>query len=127
MTFWQRVASRCMSLFAGGADVRVEAAIELLGEPGGDGVWLLREELTRACDEARFVRAAWLSRIRIAGADAVGVAVVLDVSEWPLGTVRRFSAAYQDRGLPPLDILLRADLDGRAVRVLGDLTPFYPV
>ena len=111
--------------------------VELLGEPGGDGAWLLREELTRLIADYGGVDRAWLTRVRYRGdlpeaggggdrsRGRVRVAVVLDTPLPP--AVAGPDLVDRLRGLADLDLLFLDALPpaGRAAVTAAD--PFHPV
>ena len=100
---------------------------EFCGPPDGDGLWLMREELARACADVENVRTGWLTKIRYAGEDRISIAVILDASGSYHETASEFAAAYQGRGLPTIDILFLRELPAMQLTVLEDLEPFYPI
>lgn len=97
--------------------------LEWLGEPGGQGVGLLKDELTSILDEEGHARRAWLSRVRYAGEERVRIALVID----GVAPADQMAAAIAPAcmELVNLDLLFFDRMPARHVAHFESLPSFY--
>ena len=94
-----------------------------LGEPQGDGLGLLKAELTGILRDEGNARRAWLTRVQYAGEERVRIAVVIDGGASGEEMVRTIGPACQE--LVDIDILFFERMPARHVSYFQDLPPFY--
>lgn len=99
--------------------------IQLLGEPGGDGVAVLKAELAKILDAEGNTSRAYLSRVRYPGEDRMRAALILEGRAPEREMARAIGRACQP--LVDIDILFLASLPSAAAEQLRQtVAPFYP-
>lgn len=98
----------------------------LHGEPGGDGVVMLKQELSAILAREGNTTRAYLSKIKYRGEGKVRVALIIDGKK--SSTKVAEVIARDCRGLAAIDILVFASLTGEHISELTRIVaPFYEV
>ncbi|HEX8694795.1 MAG TPA: enhanced serine sensitivity protein SseB C-terminal domain-containing protein [Longimicrobium sp.] len=99
--------------------------IQLLGEPAGDGVPVLKAELARILAAEGNTSRAYLSRVQYPGEDRKRLALILDSRAPGQETARAIARECQP--LVAVDILFLESLPrSEAERLQQTAAPFYP-